>query len=514
MAFLNRCIWTAASISNSAFVVSAAAQNGYVPANCANPSVVNGATYHYFAADAAGNHQEGDGTYNTATSTLTSTTIRDSSNSGSAVTFTSAPVVTMGGPVATDMLGIGTAIASGTSGSVLFVDSSGNLGQDNADFFWDNTNRSLFVGGGVSGSYYAYNTFTSSINFERGVLGWNTVANVLVLGTQKGSSGGTARDIWIEPSSNIVQQLNGSSAQSLRVFKTTDGSGNDEYGVFDWRTTSGVLTIGTAAAGTGTARELRLTSFGVNVLRGDPVTAGNFFAGNAGNDTLTGQTNVGVGPLSLHALTTGTNNVALGQNAGTNITTGAANFALGRNTLTALNAADGNVAIGSFVLQAYNDTVGYMTAIGTQTLYNKTAGGGDTAIGDFAGWTMTSGSNNTFIGGGAGYAITSGSNNTILGAWNGPAGSVSSIIGLSDGAGNLRVDYGYTNSGKWTFPADIITTGDLYTTDASFLIRTRATLSNGAAANAATLTNAPAAGNPTKWISIDDNGTTRKIPAW
>lgn len=55
---------------------------------------------------------------------------------------------------------------------------------------------------------------------------------------------------------------------------------------------------------------------------------------------------------------------------------------------------------------------------------------------------------------------------------------------------------------------------DLFTNDASFMIRTQTTLSNGAAANTATLTNAPASGNPTKWISIDDNGTTRKIPAW
>jgi hypothetical protein len=28
------------------------------------------------------------------------------------------------------------------------------------------------------------------------------------------------------------------------------------------------------------------------------------------------------------------------------------------------------------------------------------------------------------------------------------------------------------------------------------------------------LTNAPAAGNPTKWILIDDDGTLRKMPAW
>ena len=37
---------------------------------------------------------------------------------------------------------------------------------------------------------------------------------------------------------------------------------------------------------------------------------------------------------------------------------------------------------------------------------------------------------------------------------------------------------------------------------------------NGAAAALGTLTNAPAAGDPTKWVPIDDNGTTRYLPAW
>lgn len=41
-----------------------------------------------------------------------------------------------------------------------------------------------------------------------------------------------------------------------------------------------------------------------------------------------------------------------------------------------------------------------------------------------------------------------------------------------------------------------------------------AAFADGAGAQAGTLTNAPAVGNPTKWISIDDNGTTRYIPAW
>jgi len=37
---------------------------------------------------------------------------------------------------------------------------------------------------------------------------------------------------------------------------------------------------------------------------------------------------------------------------------------------------------------------------------------------------------------------------------------------------------------------------------------------NNAAAAVGTLTNAPAAGNPTRWIPINDNGTIRNIPAW
>lgn len=46
------------------------------------------------------------------------------------------------------------------------------------------------------------------------------------------------------------------------------------------------------------------------------------------------------------------------------------------------------------------------------------------------------------------------------------------------------------------------------------LMATSVALTNGAAAALGTLTNAPSAGNPTKWVAIDDNGTTRHIPTW
>lgn len=51
-------------------------------------------------------------------------------------------------------------------------------------------------------------------------------------------------------------------------------------------------------------------------------------------------------------------------------------------------------------------------------------------------------------------------------------------------------------------------------TGSTTLHTTTAALTNGAAANVGTLNNAPAVGDPTKWVPINDNGTTRYIPCW
>lgn len=53
-----------------------------------------------------------------------------------------------------------------------------------------------------------------------------------------------------------------------------------------------------------------------------------------------------------------------------------------------------------------------------------------------------------------------------------------------------------------------------YTQAAAFMIRGATSYTDGAGALTGTLTNSPKTGNPTKWIAIDDNGTTRHIPAW
>ena len=52
------------------------------------------------------------------------------------------------------------------------------------------------------------------------------------------------------------------------------------------------------------------------------------------------------------------------------------------------------------------------------------------------------------------------------------------------------------------------------TNNQTILLASSTALDDGAAASVGTLSNAPTAGDPTKWVPIDDNGTIRYIPCW
>lgn len=98
-------------------------------------------------------------------------------------------------------------------------------------------------------------------------------------------------------------------------------------------------------------------------------------------------------------------------------------------------------------------------------------------------------------------------------------GAVTADFQFVTGNGSFTFTFGHT--GLFTAPAGlgVGTTSDpgaglIYLNAASFLMRNKTSWTNGAAAATGTLTNAPSAGNPTKWIPIDDNGTTRYVPAW
>lgn len=111
---------------------------------------------------------------------------------------------------------------------------------------------------------------------------------------------------------------------------------------------------------------------------------------------------------------------------------------------------------------------------------------------------------------------------------NGGGGTVTTGVGIdiSSLAGTTKWGF-FDNSGANEFTAgawgvgtqSVGAAGTVYTNAASPMIGTRTSYTNGAGTGTGvTFTNAPGTsavtGNPTKWIPIDDNGTTRYIPAF
>ena len=106
----------------------------------------------------------------------------------------------------------------------------------------------------------------------------------------------------------------------------------------------------------------------------------NLFLGDgAGNFTLTGSANVGIGRATFGALTNGARNMAFGDGTMYQITSGADNCAIGSAALNAMISGSSNVGLGSSALLS-------------------TTAGGNTGIGYLAGQYNTTGVNNVFIG--------------------------------------------------------------------------------------------------------------------
>jgi hypothetical protein len=184
-----------------------------------------------------------------------------------------------------------------------------------------------------------------------------------------------------------------------------------------------------------------------------------------------------------------------------------------------------NVAIGSGALgSSLHD--GANTAIGPLAGVFVLGGSSNVLIGYAAGENVSSGSQNTFVGGeSTGITCTTGTYNTCIGAF----ADVSTANALGEmSIGNLLFGQTLNNPsigwiGVGTRAAyrgeKFGVNGTICTNAAAFMIQTNTAYTNGAGTGSGvTFTNAPGSsvttGNPTKWIPIDDAGTTRYIPAF
>ena len=97
------------------------------------------------------------------------------------------------------------------------------------------------------------------------------------------ASSGTKDLILLRDAAATLAQRNGTNAQSFRVYNTYTDASNYERGVFDWTTTANTLTVGTAAAGTGSSRNLALAGSSINIIaNGAAGSAAIYSSGTAG----------------------------------------------------------------------------------------------------------------------------------------------------------------------------------------------------------------------------------------
>ncbi len=144
-------------------------------------------------------------------------------------------------------------IGNASHGICLGIDASGNA----------SISGTLTVGGtplaavALSG---AYSDLTGTPNLASYVTltGVQTLTNKTL--TAPSISNGSSSATLTADAANVLAQRFGPAAQSFRLYNTFTDASNYERGVFDWTSTTNTLTIGTARAGTGAARDVRIRS--------------------------------------------------------------------------------------------------------------------------------------------------------------------------------------------------------------------------------------------------------------
>jgi hypothetical protein len=193
--------------------------------------------------------------------------------------------------------------------------------------------------------------------------------------------------------SNTIGTTSGTAASPSRYFSSSTNTGDFYDGGY------GISVAGTKRLGISNTGNLYLNS-------------PNTFIGQAGNATLSGYQNVGVGSV-MAAIRGGIGNTAIGYFALDQDTSGNYNFALGAYSQYQNRNSSDNVSVGAFTLT--NVRSGRSVAIGTSAGAEYTSGEHNTAIGYGSGGGNQTGSKNISIGYQASaYAVISNYNNSIV----------------------------------------------------------------------------------------------------
>jgi hypothetical protein len=144
----------------------------------------------------------------------------------------------------------------------------------------------------------------------------------------------------------------------------------------------------------GTTSTLNVTDASSNTLIGNL----------AGNLTLSGSGNSGVGVGTLAGLTSANGNTAMGELAGSAVTTGVQNCLFGNSAMYQATTSANNVGIGVNTLATLSTSVGQNTAIGNLSLGNINTGAYNIGLGYSSGSSYTSTESSNIVIGNSGTA--------------------------------------------------------------------------------------------------------------
>lgn len=285
---------------------------------------------------------------------------------------------------------------------------------------------------GASGSFLGYLGAESNniIISNNGVTGDNGVIRIGTPTTQTtcyvaGINGNTVSSPLMVTINSATSQLGTAAIPTGTVSTLTgDVGGAISPTAGNFNVLTGLLTNNAGATlyfdGTGST---------LSLVSSDTVKANTFIGASAGNVTLTGANNTGLGINTLFSLNTGNFNTAVGFSAGQqnaignsntyigclagSVATSSHNTAVGYEASRLMVGGANNTSLGSTALRA-NITGSNNVAIGYESLVLAT-NTGNTSVGTQAGSATTTGSANTFVGFQAGLGNTTGNSNIFIG---------------------------------------------------------------------------------------------------